>query len=89
MNNVEPAIVPKNTKPKVPEPGQSFTVGQVAYRLQVSDSTVIRMIEGGSLPGFCIKAGKRKKIWRVRPEALESWMRARERESQRMPKPAA
>lgn len=73
----------KRARPKIPEPGQSFTVGQVAYQLQVSDSTVIRMIEGGSLPGFCIKAGKRKKIWRVRPEALANWMKARERETQR------
>ena len=73
-------------KPKIPEPGQSLTVGQIAYRLQISESTIIRMIVAGSLPAICIKSGKRKKVWRVRPEALENWMRAREREEQRAPK---
>ena len=71
----------KDKRPKIPEPGQSFTVGQVAYRLQVSESTVIRMVEAGSLPGICIRSGRRKKIWRVRPEVLENWMRTKEREA--------
>jgi hypothetical protein len=81
---------PKKGKPKIPEPGQNFTVGQIAFKLQVSESTVIRLLEGGSLVGICIRSGRRKKIWRVRPEVLENWMKAREREGQRATnKPAA
>jgi excisionase family DNA binding protein len=83
MNNDEPAIVPKDAKPKIPEPGQLWTVPQIAYRLQLSQSTVIRMITAGSISALCVRSGKRKKTFRVREEALEKWIVSQERESRR------
>jgi excisionase family DNA binding protein len=80
---------PRRAKPQIPQPGQMYAVSQVAYRLQVSDSTIIRMIESGALPAICIRSGKRKKIFRVREEALEKWITSKEREGQRASKPAA
>ena len=69
---------PKKAKPRIPQPGQMYAVNQVAYRLQVSDSTVIRMIEAGALPAVCIRSGKRKKIFRVPEAALDAWIKSRE-----------
>ena len=83
MSDVEPAIVPKNSKPKIPEPGQLWTVPQIAHRLQLSQSTIIRMITAGAISALCVRSGKRKKTFRVREEALEKWIVSQERESRR------
>jgi excisionase family DNA binding protein len=73
----------------VPQPGQLWTVPQVAFRLQLSQSTIIRMITSGIIPALCVRAGKRKKTFRVRQEVLEKWVTSKEREGQRTAKPAA
>jgi excisionase family DNA binding protein len=83
MNNDEPAIVPKNARPKVPESGQLWTVPQIAHRLQLSQSTIIRMITAGAITALCVRSGKRKKTFRVREEALEKWIMSQEREARR------
>jgi len=58
-----------------------LTPENVAEELSVSRSTVLRLIADGSLPAICLRAGRRKKIYRVRPEALERWITARERQA--------
>ncbi len=44
---------------------------QVSDILGVSRSTAVRMIEDGSLPSITLRAGKKKKIVRVREDRLE------------------
>ena len=78
-----PAEKPERGKPKIPEPGQLWTVPQIARKLQLSQSTIIRMITAGSIPALCVRSGKRKKTFRVREEALEKWIVSQERESRR------
>lgn len=60
-----------------------LTPENVAESLNVSRSTVLRMIGDGSLPAVCLRSGKRKKVWRVRPEILEKWLISKEREGQK------
>ncbi len=60
-----------------------LTPKNVAESLNVSRSTVLRMISDGSLPAVCLRSGKRKKVWRVRPEILERWLISKEREEQK------
>ena len=60
-----------------------LTPETVAESLSVSRSTVLRMISDGSLPAVCLRSGKRKKVWRVRPEQLERWLTGKEREGQK------
>jgi excisionase family DNA binding protein len=57
----------------------------VAEQLSVSRSTVLRLIQDGSLPAVILKAAKRKKIYRVRPEALEKWVIGREKKTPTKP----
>ena len=80
---VESAPAPTKAKPKVAAAGQLLTVGQVAFKLQLHESTIIKLITAGSIAAICVRAGKRKKTYRVREEALEKWIVSRERESRR------
>ncbi len=57
-----------------------LNVKEVAKELGIDRSTVRRMILSGELPGFILRAGPRKKILRMRPEQLEKWIVAKERE---------
>ena len=57
-----------------------LSIEQVADVLGVGRSTVTRMINGGDLPAVLVRSGKRKKLYRVREQALERWITARERE---------
>jgi excisionase family DNA binding protein len=66
-----------------------LSVEASAEVLDVSRQTVTRMISDGSLPGICIRAGKRQKTWRIRSEALEKWIMQKERETQRVVKVAS
>jgi excisionase family DNA binding protein len=72
-----------NARPKLPQPGQMLTIPQVAFRLQLSQSTIIRMITAGAISALCVRSGKRKKTFRVREEALEKWIVSQEREARR------
>jgi len=56
-------------------------VKQTAQTLGLSRWTVTSMFEQGSLPGFVLKSGRRKKIWRIREDALQRWIETRERET--------
>jgi hypothetical protein len=39
------------------------------------------MIDTGTLPAICVRSGRRKKLWRVRPEQLQQWLLQEERET--------
>ena len=78
-----PAEKPKRGNPNIPQPGQMLTVPQVAFRLQLSQSTIIRMITSGAVSALCVRSGKRKKTFRVREETLEKWIVSQEREARR------
>ena len=56
-----PAEKPERGKPKIPEPGQLWTVPQIAHRLQLSQSTIIRMITAGVNNQRCVCAAAREK----------------------------
>jgi excisionase family DNA binding protein len=58
-----------------------LSIEAVAEALDVSRQTVARMIAGGQLPAVCLRAGRRKKVWRVRSELLEKWIINKERET--------
>jgi excisionase family DNA binding protein len=60
-----------------------LSVEAAAEALDVSRQTVTRMIADGQLPAVCLRSGKRKKVWRIRPEQLEKWIVQKERETQR------
>jgi excisionase family DNA binding protein len=61
-----------------------LTINQAAEILVLSRWTVSEMIESGSLPAFIVKTGKRKKIWRIREQALQKWIDTREQETRKM-----
>src|SRR5262245_13594561 len=54
---------------------------QVSEILGISRSTVIRMIADKQIPAIRLRSGERKKVWRVRKEALETWVHAKEQET--------
>jgi excisionase family DNA binding protein len=62
-----------------------LSVEEVAEALGVSRQTVSRMIAEGSLPAICLRSGRRKKVLRIRPEALDRWLAAKERETSTSP----
>jgi excisionase family DNA binding protein len=66
-----------------------LTPENVAEALAVSRSTVLRMIADGALPAVCLRVGRRKKIFRVRAEALERWVLAREKRGKEKGRAAA
>jgi len=61
-------------------PKRLLSPRDVAEELEVSTSTVTRLIAGGSLPSTTIRAGRRRKLY-VRRESLDRWIKAREREA--------
>jgi len=62
---------------------KALDINAAAELLDLSRWTVTAMLESGALPGFIVKAGKRKKIWRIREDALEQWIAAREAETKK------
>lgn len=58
-----------------------LSVEAVAEKLDVSRQTIQRMIDSGALPAILVRSGRRKKLWRVRPEQLDDWFSQKERES--------
>ena len=62
---------------------RTLTIKQASELLSLSRWTVTELLESGSLPGFVVKQGKRKKIWRVREDALERFITDREAETKR------
>jgi len=65
-----------------------LTVEEVAKdHLSVSRSTVMRLIDSGSLPAVCLHRGKKKAIYRIRPEQLEKWILSREKATHKQTQP--
>jgi len=67
----------KKSKEKLP--GAWLTVAEVAGVMSVSQDSVARLIASGVLPAVLIQSGKRKKTYRIRPEAFSQWAVSRER----------
>jgi excisionase family DNA binding protein len=61
----------------------------VAETLAVSRQTIQRMIDTGAFPAICVRSGRRKKLWRVRPEQLQQWLLQKERETSKRAKSQA
>ena len=57
-----------------------LNIEEVAKILGISRSTTMRMIVDGSLPAVCLRAGRRKSVWRVREENLQRWILSKERQ---------
>lgn len=55
-----------------------LTPEKVAEVLSISRSSVRRMIVEGQVPAILLRSGKRKKVWRIREETLDQWLRQRE-----------
>ena len=51
--------------------------GDVAKKLCLSTSTVLRMLRCGELLGVCVREGKRKRTYRVYEQAFEKWLKRR------------
>lgn len=58
-----------------------LSIEAAAEVLAVSRATVTRMIVEGQLPAVCLRAGRRKKLWRIRHEQLDKWILQKERET--------
>jgi excisionase family DNA binding protein len=61
------------------DPG--LTVEQVAAELGCTRSSARRLIIDGSLAHYIVRAGKRKKMFRVRASVLRRWIEVQERQS--------
>lgn len=60
-----------------------LTIAEAGERLGLSRWTVSSMLESGQLPGLVLKSGKRKRVWRIREEALQAWITAKEVETRK------
>ncbi len=61
-------------------PGGRFdlqTPKDLSIRFKVSESTVLRMAYSGDLPYISLRRGKRKKIIRFDPTAVDKWLAKR------------
>ncbi len=59
-------------------------VKDICELLKVSKSTVYEWVNQGFLPHIVIKRNKRKQTIRFSKDAIESWMKAQERETRRV-----
>lgn len=55
-----------------------LTPKETGARLGVSEVTVIRLFEAGTLAGVIVAQRERKRILRFRPEAVEKFITSRE-----------
>jgi excisionase family DNA binding protein len=56
-----------------------LTPEEAANRLAIHRSTIRRMILAKQIPALLIVAGRRKKVFRIREDALERWVMSREK----------
>jgi excisionase family DNA binding protein len=61
------------------DPGLS--VDHVAKELGVTRSSARRMIVDGTIPHYIVRAGRRKRMYRVRRSVLIRWIESQERQS--------
>jgi excisionase family DNA binding protein len=81
VDQIVPLAARTKAKPKVAAAGQLLTVSQVGYKLQLHESTIIKLITSGSIAAICVRCGRRKKTYRIRSEVLEKWIVNKEREA--------
>jgi excisionase family DNA binding protein len=55
-----------------------FTPAQICEILGLRRSCVYRMLRSGEIPAVRVRSGGRRLYLRVRPSALERWLRERE-----------
>jgi len=55
-----------------------LSIKEVAIVLNLSRWTITEMLQSGQLPGFIVKSGRRKRIWRVSEPALTKWIEKQE-----------
>jgi excisionase family DNA binding protein len=55
-----------------------ITPAELTQILGLKRSCVYRMLRSGLIPSICVSTGERKLSLRVRPSALEKWLKARE-----------
>ena len=60
-----------------------LSIKEVSSALSLSRWTVAQMLESGALPGFVLRSGKRKTIWRVSEQALNRWIERKENETRK------
>ena len=53
-----------------------LTVKEACEVLNVSQSTLLRMIQTRAIPVVVLRTGPRKHLYRFRPELLEKWVAA-------------
>ncbi len=56
-----------------------LTPKEIGARLGVSEVTIFRLYDSGALNGVVVRAGKRKRTIRFRPEAVEQFIASREK----------
>jgi len=61
------------------------TPKEISDLLQVSESTVLRMAYSGDLPYIPLRNGRRKKIIRFDPTAVDRWLSKRARDGLNKP----
>jgi len=79
----------RKRQPYLARDGRWLTVRHVAQRLNVSRDTVVRWIQNGLLSavdvGTCSSIGPHRASWRISPESLQAFLKAR---ASRPPVPA-
>ena len=60
-----------------------LTPKEIGTRLGVSEVTIFRLYDSGVLDGVIVRAGKRKRTIRFRPEAVEKFIASREKRAGR------
>ena len=68
----------RSSKAKIQVKDGLLTPEEVAGKLGISRSSVCRLIMERQLPAICLRSGKRKRIFRIRKNALEDWIKKRE-----------
>jgi excisionase family DNA binding protein len=77
--------VSKRPRPKKELPARiALSIDEAAAMIGLSRWTVCKMLEEGALPGFVLRTGKRKKIWRIREDVLQKWIEQREQETKKL-----
>lgn len=60
-----------------------LSIQETAERLGISRQTVMRLISEGALLAICLRSGRRKKLWKIRPEQLDRWIMQKEAETKK------
>jgi excisionase family DNA binding protein len=61
-----------------------LSIKQGAELLNISRWTFVGLLESGQIPAVIVKSGRRKRIWRIREDALQEWITAKEAETKKV-----